>query len=79
MSARASFCLDKKIRKLEYFHEDLPKPAFVPLTELWIGGFRPCLTCLLQMQCSHEQHQKTNRSSGRKKRSVKIINFIVDL
>ena len=33
VSARASFWLDKKIRKLfKYFNEDLPKPALVPTT-----------------------------------------------
>ena len=37
VSARASFWLDKNIRKLfESFHEDLPKPALFLLTTLYM-------------------------------------------
>ena len=40
VSARASFWLDKKIRKLfECFHEDLPKPTHVPPTDEELASF----------------------------------------
>ena len=65
VSARASFWLDKMIRKLfEYFNEDLPKPEFVPQTVLvpWVNFAlkKSCFKCDLYCFALHQSYIARN-------------------